>query len=213
MSVSSTESVTYILHDDVLDAVRDLWPTIKGIDILLFQNDLFFKIRQLEVKVEGIGSPRGFLPASFAQMIGRDSLGSSRATPCEDIDDWNSPSETYNKVWADLIANATVDSEEALDAFEEDICGWVQDMIPEDYNFFLAALDEGTLNAEWLGRAQTFFEKAAQENSTSVEQLPEPQPVPVKPRWRSANTRRRHAGFGLGAPGKRRVRLTRRRTP
>ncbi len=201
MSVSSTDSMTYELHDDVLDAVRDLWPTIKGIDILLFQNDLFFKIRQLEVKVEGIGSPRGFLPASFAQMIGSS----------KDIDDWNSPSENYNKVWADLIASATVDSEEALDAFEEDICGWVQDMIPEDYNFFLAALDEGTLNAEWLGRAQTFFEKAAEENSTSVEQLPEPEPVPVKPRWRSANTRRRHAGFGLGTPGKRRVRLTRRR--
>ncbi len=200
MSVSSTDSVTYALHDDVLDAVRDLWPTIKGIDILLFQNDLFFKIRQLEVKVEGIGSPRGFLPASFAQMIN-----------CQDIDDWNSPSENYNKVWADLIAEATKDSEESLDAFEEDICGWVQDMIPEDYNFFLAALDEGTLNAEWLGRAQTFFEKAVEETSTSVEQLPEPEPVPVKPRWRSANTRRRHAGFGLGTPGKRRVRLTRRR--
>ncbi len=200
MSVSSTESMTYVLHDDVLDAVRDLWPTIKGIDILLFQNDLFFKIRQLEVKVEGIGSPRGFLPASFAQMIGG-----------KDIDAWTSPSEAYNKLWADLIESATGDSEEALDAFEEDICGWVQDMIPEDYNFFLAALDEGTLNAEWLSRAQVFFEKAATEVSAEVLPEPEPLPEPVKPRWRSSNTRRRHAGFGLGAPGKRRVRLTRRR--
>ncbi len=203
MSVSSTDSICYELHDDVLDAVRDLWPTIKGIDILLFQNDLFFKIRQLEVKVEGIGSPRGFLPASFSQMIGSS----------KDIDDWACPSETYNKIWADLIAAATKDSEEALDAFEEDICGWVQDMIPEDYNFFMAALDEGTLNAEWLGRAQTFFEKAATESSNSSEIAPQidAEPEPIKPRWRSSNTRRRHAGFGLGTPGKRRVRLTRRR--
>ena len=202
MSTSeSVESVMYELHDDVLDAVRDLWPTIKGIDIILFQNDLFKKIRQLEVKVEGLGAPRGFLPASFADMIG-----------LTNIDEWSGLA-TYDKVWADLIESAGPDSMEALDAFEEDICGWVEDMIPADYNFFMAALDEGTLNAEWLSRAQIFFEKAASESSKIIEsEIPTDVPiVPVKSSWRSSSTRRRHAGFGLGStPAKRRVRLTRR---
>lgn len=198
-SVESSESVMYELHDDVLDAVRDLWPTIKGIDILLFQNDLFLKIRQLEVAVENLGAPRGFLPASFAEMIG-----------LSNIDEWKSGSDSYDKVWADLISSAATSSEEALDVFEEDICGWVEDMIPADYNFFMAALDEGTLNADWLSRAQIFFEKAASESSTIVEAEVPAAPV-IKPSWRSSSTRRRHASFGLGStPAKRRVRLTRR---
>jgi len=207
MSTQTETPSTYELHENTLDAVRDLWPTIKGIDILLFQNDLFYKIRQLEVKVEGLGSARGFLPASFAQMIG-----------LQNIDNWSSGSESYDKVWADLIESATPETEEALDIFEDEICGWVQDMIPEDYNYFMAALDEGTLNAEWLGRAQMFFEKSQADvvavPVVEAEPVAEPEPVAVAvapaPRWRSSNTRRRNAGFGLSTSARRRVRLTRR---
>lgn len=207
MSVSSTESHLYENHDLVLDAVRDIWPTIKGVDILLFQNDLFYKIRQLEVKVEGLGTARGFLPASFSEMVNDLKIN---------IDSWNSGNEDYDKSWALLLeeVSASAESEEALDEFEDDICGWVQDMIPEEYNFFMAALDEGTLNAEWLGRAQVFFEKAVADSSCAAASAPEPEaepaPEPPKPKWRSSNTRRRHTGFGLGTNSRRRVRMTRR---
>ena len=115
-----------------------------------------------------------------------------------------------------MIENAVPETEDALDVFEDDICGWVQDMIPADYNFFTAALDEGTLNAEWLGRAQIFFEKAAADALVEPK-VPEEVPAsinipdePVKPAWRSANTRRRHAGQVFQSVQKKRVRLTRR---
>ena len=132
MSTQTETPSTYELHENTLDAVRDLWPTIKGIDILLFQNDLFYKIRQLEVKVEGLGTARGFLPASFADIV-----------KLADVDVWSSGNEEYEKAWTELIENAQPGSEESLDAFEDDICGWVQDMIPVEYNFFTAALDKG----------------------------------------------------------------------
>jgi hypothetical protein len=214
MSISSTDTELYPLHDNVLDAVRDLWPTLKGINILLFQNDLFRRIRQLEVKVEGLGTARGFLPASFAEMVQNTIKGSA------DIDAWTSGNPEYEQTWSQLIDGATKGSEDALDVFEDDICGWVQDMIPADYNFFGAALDEGTLNAEWLGRAQVFFEKAAADAAEAAASIPEVVPTPaihvpeeqIRPPWRSANTRRRASGFGLGqATNKKRVRLTRRR--
>ncbi len=207
MSVSSNETDLYEHHDIVLDAVRDLWPQLKGINILLFQNDLFRRIRQLEVKVEGLGTARGFLPASFAEMV-----------KLEDVDIWSSGNPDYEKAWTQLIDNAGPGTEDSLDVFEDDICGWVQDMIPSDYNFFTAALDEGTLNAEWLGRAQMFFEKAASDSAQKVnEELPVT-PVseintieePAKPVWRSANTRRRQSGFINQPVIKKRVRLTRR---
>lgn len=203
MSVSSNETDLYKHHDDVLDAVRDLWPTLNGINILLFQNDLFKRIRQLEVKVEGLGTARGFLPASFGQMVKKT-----------DIDVWTSGVPDYENAWSQLMENAVPGTEDALDVLEDDICGWVQDMIPADYNFFTAALDEGTLNAEWLGRAQIFFEKAVSdaattegaEVSTSI-QIPE---EVIRPTWRSSNTRRRHAGQVFQSAQKKRVRLTRR---
>ena len=203
MSVSSNETDLYAQHDNVLDAVRDLWPQLKGINILLFQNDLFRRIRQLEVKVEGLGTARGFLPASFADIV-----------KLADVDVWSSGNEEYEKAWTELIENAQPGSEESLDAFEDDICGWVQDMIPVEYNFFTAALDEGTLNAEWLGRAQMFFEKAASDAATPVPVEINAIEEPAKPVWRSSNTRRRQSGFGLTSNGqtviKKRVRLTRR---
>jgi hypothetical protein len=208
--MSSNETDLYTHHDDVLDAIRDLWPTLKGINILLFQNDLFKRIRQLEVKVEGLGTARGFLPASFGQMV-------QNASQISDIDGWKSGNKEYDDTWSKLMENAIPGTEDALDVFEDDICGWVQDMIPTDYNFFTAALDEGTLNAEWLGRAQVFFEKAAADAAkievAEVPAAPESIQVPeepVKPAWKSANTRRRHAGQIFQSAQKKRVRLTRR---
>ncbi len=207
MSVSSNDIELYPLHDSVLDAVRDLWPTLRGINILLFQNDLFRRIRQLEVKVEALGTARGFLPASFAEMV-----------KLNDVDVWNSGNPEYDKIWSELIDGAAPGSEDALDAFEDDICGWVQDMIPTDYNFFGAALDEGTLNAEWLSRAQIFFEKAATDAATTAPEVAQTE-VPainvpeeiISPKWRSSNTRRRSSGFCLlQGTHKKRVRLTRR---
>lgn len=208
MSVSSNETDLSAKHDNVLDAIRDLWPQLKGINILLFQNDLFRRIRQLEVKVEGLGSARGFLPASFADMV-----------KLENIDTWISGNEEYEKSWTKLIDSAGPETEDELDPFEDDVCGWVQDMIPVEYNFFTAALDEGTLNAEWLGRAQMFFEKAAADAITTVKAEAPSVEINaieefIKPTWRSANTRRRQSGFGITSNGqtviKKRARLTRR---
>ncbi len=186
-------------HDDILELLRDAWPTMKGADILWFQNDLFYKLRRLETKVEGVGNARGFLPASFGS---------------ESPVGWK-VSDEYEAVWNELInSGRSAEDEAALDALEDDIIGWIEDMIPADYNFFAAALDIGTLNAEWLGRAQLFLEKAAADAAASqTPALSEPSlpPAPVKRHVSSSNTRRRLIGLPL-TPSRvrRKVRHTRR---
>ncbi len=194
-------------HDEILELLRDAWPTMKGADILWFQNDLFHKLRRLETKIEGVGVARGFLPASF-ELIGSEPT------------DWK-VSDHYEEVWNSLINSDRGEADvTALDSLEDDIIGWVEDMIPSDYNFFIAALDIGTLNAEWLNRAQLFLEKTAadkalaSEASASVSVTESSNPVPLKVIERhisSPNTRRRLIGLPL-TPSRvrRKIRHTRR---
>jgi hypothetical protein len=194
-------------HDEILELLRDAWPTMKGSDILWFQNDLFHKLRRLETKIEGVGIARGFLPASF-ELIGSEPQG------------WK-VSDHYEEVWNSLINSDRGEADvTALDSLEDDIIGWVEDMIPSDYNFFIAALDIGTLNAEWLNRAQLFLEKAAADKAlaaseASAEPITESSnPVRIKvieKRISSPNTRRRLIGLPL-TPSRvrRKIRHTRR---
>ena len=199
-SSDSSGSLVFDNHDRFLDILRDIWPQMKGANILWFQNDLFLRIRQLEIKCEGQGTARGFLPASFEDLAGRA------------IEEWKSGNQEYEECWTSLLEECSSEAEDALDAFEDDVCGWIQDMIPADYNFFYAALNEGTLNAEWLSKAQLFLEKAA---SDSVAQAPvkEEPDAPVVPKRivSSARTHRRVAGLPL-TPSRvrRKIRTTRR---
>ena len=201
-SSDSSGSLVFDNHDRFLDVLRDMWPQMKGANILWFQNDLFLRIRQLEIKCEGLGTARGFLPASFEDLAGRP------------IEDWKSGNQEYEDCWSALFEECSAETEDALDAFEDDVCGWLQDMIPADYNFFYAALNEGTLNAEWLSKAQLFLEKAAADSTTAAV-VPEPEPsVPATPPKRhvsSARTHRRVPGLPL-TPSRvrRKIRTTRR---
>ena len=205
-SGSSSSSSIFDNHDEIMELLRDIWPQMKGANILWFQNDLFRRLRVLETRVEGIGLARGFLPDSFFELMASDSAPS-----------W-CPDTNYEKVWEALTAECNgPDDEEALDAFEDDVCGWVQDMIPTEFNFFLAALDEGTLNAEWLGKAQLLLDKAKSEASeAALKPVVAPVVAPVveevvrKPS--NALTRRRHVGLPL-TPSRlrRKIRTTRRR--
>ncbi len=207
-SSDSSGSLIFDNHDRFLDILRDIWPQMKGANILWFQNDLFLRIRQLEIKCEGVGKARGFLPASFEDLAGRP------------IEEWKSGNQEYEDCWAGLLEECSKETEDALDAFEDDVCGWIQDMIPIDYNFFYAALNEGTLNAEWLAKAQLFLEKAAADASitptsevtNSVATTESITKEPPKRHISSARTHRRAAGLPL-TPSRvrRKIRMTRRR--
>lgn len=211
--MESTEIVsTFAHHDDILDLLRDLWPQISGANILWFQNDIFYKLRQLETKAGCEGRAAGFLPASFWSFLGS----------AVDNEAWKTTE--YDRVWNALFAElepsvngSIVDHEsllEAIDELEDDVCGWIQDMIPADYNFFIAALDEGILNAEWLDKAQLFLEKAADEKKVTVEDTPTNVVATAPPPKQRNFTRRRLIGLPLTPsrvpPIKKRFRLTRR---
>ncbi len=212
-SESGSDSVSiFDNHDEIMELLRDIWPQMKGANILWFQNDLFRRLRVLETRVEGVGTARGFLPDSFFDLMTTET-----AAWC--------PDSNYEKVWDALVGECNgPDDEEALDAFEDDVCGWVEDMIPADFNFFMAALDEGTLNAEWLGKAQLLLDRAKTETKESVETSEELTEVPVvaaedtsvkkqevhKPS--NSLTRRRLVGLPLTPSRMRRkIRTTRRR--
>lgn len=201
-SSQSSGSLIFDNHDRFLDILRDIWPQMKGANILWFQNDLFLRIRQLEIKCEGQGTARGFLPASFEDLAGRP------------IEEWKSGNQEYEDCWSALLDECTSETEDALDAFEDDVCGWVQDMIPVDYNFFYAALSEGTLNAEWLSKAQLFLEKAASDSviATTTTAPTSPSVETTKRIISSAKTHRRVTGLPL-TPSRvrRKIRMTRRR--
>jgi hypothetical protein len=125
----------YASQTQLLECLRDIWPTQKGLASLLFQNDLFWRLRRLEIKVEG-GNPEdavGFLP--------------------DDYPKWTGPVE-YETIWAVIEGGAAFDVTEPLDALEDAVCSWVEDMIPDRCAFFDAALDTGYLDEKWLHAAE-----------------------------------------------------------
>ncbi len=186
-----------IAAEHVEDEIRDIWPTLRGADILLFQNDLFYKIRQLETKCEG-GSARGFLPAAFEEQ--------------HSVPSW-SGGEEYEAAWKTLIDACEPTLLEQLDVFEEHVCDWIEDMIPEDLNFFTAALDQGILNAEWLERAAEQLTRAPISSTPAIidarEELPEIKEVDLT---RLAYTRRR-VSRPFDVRAKPSLRKTRRKSP
>ncbi len=204
MSAEEFDKAAEIVEDEI----RDIWPTLRGADILLFQNDLFYKIRQLETKCEG-GSARGFLPAVFEEL---HSVPSWRGT------------EEYESAWNTLIGLCNEGVLEQLDVFEEHVCDWIEDMIPEDLNFFTAALDQGILNAEWLEVAAEQLQKrsaiatatisSTQEGTLEIDArdpLPEIKEVDLT---RLAYTRRRVSRpFEFSRASKPSLRKTRRKSP
>lgn len=190
----------------LLECLRDIWPTQKGLAALLFQDDLFLHLRRLEVKTEGGDAEDaiGFLPEGFPE--------------------WTGGTEEYKGIWAALEREAALDANEPLDALEDAVCGWVEDMIPENCAFFEAALDTGYLDEKWLHAANTLLalegskaeekveveeERAAPIESVTIEPIATlvlaPEPRPKQP------TRRlRRAGRPLTPSLRRKARHTRR---
>ena len=111
----------YVSQTQLLECLRDIWPSQKGLASLLFQDDLFCRIRRLEIITEG-GDPEdaiGFLPDDFPK--------------------WTSVGD-YESIWLALESEAAMDATGPLDVFEDAVCSWVEDMIPESCAFFEAAL-------------------------------------------------------------------------
>ncbi len=124
----------YASQTQLLECLRDIWPSQKGLSALLFQNDLFMRLRRLEIKVEG-GDPEdavGFLP--------------------DDYPEWTAPAE-YISIWTQIEGETVADATGPLDVLEDTVCGWVEDMIPDSCAFFDAALDTGYLDEKWLHAA------------------------------------------------------------
>jgi hypothetical protein len=201
MSAEEFDKAAEIVEDEI----RDIWPALRGADILLFQNDLFYKIRQLETKCEG-GSARGFLPAAFEEL--------------HSVPSWTG-SEEYEAAWNTLIGLCDDTVLEQLDVFEEHVCDWIEDMIPEELNFFTAALEQGILNVEWLEVAAEQLRKRPLEQPGAVIDAQEPLPeIKEVDLTRLAYTRRRvsrpfetAAEQRLKSRSKPSLRKTRRKSP
>lgn len=199
------------MESDLVAVLRDTWPQQKGLAALLFQDDLFRRLRRLETVAEG-KSPddvEGFLPDEY---------------PLFDAD------EDYLKVWAGVEAAVEPEGWAFVDGIEDAVCQWCEDMIPEKIAFFSAALETGELDAAWLARAEILLEAeqvpaeggqpesapadeatpaaeamhAAEVPQTVIELEPERKPV--------GPTRRRHAGLPITPTRVRRlIRKTRKR--
>ena len=89
----------YASQTRLLECLRDIWPVQKGLAALLFQDNLFWRLRRLEIITEG-GDPEdaiGFLPDDFPK--------------------WAGESE-YESVWAAIESEASLDANEPLDALD-----------------------------------------------------------------------------------------------
>lgn len=206
MSQNKTE--VYVSQTQLLECLCDIWPQQKGLDALLFQDDLFCRLRRLEAIVEGADRAEvsGFLPEYFPE--------------------WNSPPD-YESVWTSIESEARAGETEPLDILEDQVCAWCEDMIPESIAFFDAALDTGCLDERWLHTAEALL-AAQQPVRVEVEAEPEPEPesesapvpealapvielVPEPVRVRP--TRRRRVGLPLTPSRVRRIVRTTRRHP
>jgi hypothetical protein len=193
---------------DLLAVLRDTWPQQKGLASLLFQDDLFRRLRRLEALAEGktvddeAGESLidGFLPDEF---------------PLFDAD------EDYKAAWGRVEASVESEGWEHVDRLEDVVCEWCEDMIPEKIAFFSAALESGSLDDSWLAKAEILLEAEQVPMAPAPVPVPEPlkveesaeQIIALEPERRpSVPTRRRLAGLPITPTRVRRlVRKTRRR--
>jgi hypothetical protein len=191
----------YASQTQLLECLRDIWPSQKGLASLLFQNDLFWRLRRIEIKVEG-GDPEdavGFLP--------------------DDYPKWTSTAE-YESIWSKIESEAALDVTEPLDVLEDAVCGWAEDMIPDSCAFFDAALDTGCLDEKWLHAAEMLrgleeAPKEAPKEAVTIEpimQTPVTETVisGIQQTIRSDTRRLRRVGRPLTPSFRRKIRSTRR---
>ena len=131
------------LHADLIEALRDTWPAQKGLDALLFQNDLFYRLKNLEDIAEGGGGPGSVYPSGFLHG-GWPSFKGGR--------------DQYLKVWNSIDAACIPGDWTFVDATEDLVVAWCEDMIPERIAFFSAALETGSLDVEWMEKAELLRE-------------------------------------------------------
>lgn len=194
--MSQNKIEVYVSQTQLLECLRDIWPQQKGLNALLFQDDLFCRLRRLEAIVESAEYTEvvGFLPDYFPE--------------------WTGATEDYNATWTSIESEALANQTEPLDLLEDQVCAWCEDMIPESISFFDAALDTGCLDERWLQVAEALF-AAEQPIRVEVEIEEEPVVAPVlelipEP-IRARPTRRRRIGLPLTPSRVRRIVRTTRR--
>ena len=184
------------LQATLIEALRDTWPHQKGLDALLFQNDLFYRLKKLEDLAEEendtTSEPNGFLPADW----GTFSAGR----------------ETYLNVWKSIDNACEPGDWNFVDTTEDLVVGWCTDMIPDRIAFFEAALETGSLDEAWMEKAELLREAhapAVEEPKETPKEAVVPEPV-LTLRPKSQPTRRRHDRLFTPSRAKPRVRNTRR---
>lgn len=204
----------------LLECLDEVWSEQTGANILLFQDDLFRRIRQLEALLEGdCEVTHGFL---------EDCRGLVWAAPA-----------AYAALWAQIEAEAKELTLESLDILEDCICNWAEEAIPDELAFFDAALETGHLDAVWTDRANVLLfsglrpkrpeanAAAMADTEPAVIKDPEPQSQPLtvqevavpmatpneivipEPRAETRFTRRRVTNLLTPSQARRRVRRTR----
>ncbi len=206
------------LQATLIETLRDTWPLQKGLDALLFQNDLFYRLKHLEDIAErgtSESGSNGFLPSEWGTFTaGR---------------------EDYVRVWNSIDAACGAEDWTFVDSTEDLVVAWCVDMIPERISFFEAALETGSLDEAWMEKAEllreahapsaTVNEEVAESDSSTNEdteaektetvavaekQLEVSQSEIITLRPKSHPTRRRHDRPFTPTRAKPRVRNTRR---
>ncbi len=169
-----SEEETADLHGSLIEQLRDMWPSQKGLAALLFQNDLFRRLRRIEEIAEGNdGEAHGFLPDDWPDFKG---------------------DEAYESIWAAIDAACGPDTWAFVDATEDVVVQWCTDMIPEKISFFAAALETGALDEDWLEKAELLREIEAPRTTVSEPPPAKPDPViTLEPERQPARPTRRHA--------------------
>lgn len=194
----------------LLECLDEVWSEQTGANILLFQDDLFRRIRQLEALLEDDHDvTHGFLEDCYGL-------------------EWIAPA-TYAAAWAQIEAEAKELTLESLDVLEDCICNWAEEAIPDELAFFDAALATGHLDAVWTDRANVLlFSGLRPKRVTASAPVSEPQPEPEsvqeaapapaptsheivipEPRMETRFTRRRVTNLLTPSQARRRVRRTR----
>lgn len=140
----------------LLECLDEVWGAQSGADILLFQDDLFQRIRRLETLLEGDEAEvtHGFLEDRRGLV-------------------WDVP-PAYAKIWAQLEEEGRAASLEALDVLEDAICTWAEETIPDELAFFDAALETGHLDAVWADRAKVLLFSGLQRKRAPTADSPAP---------------------------------------